>query len=243
MPLAHRGLHDVSRDIAENSRASFSAAIAAGYGIECDVQLAADGEAMVFHDHDLARLTGRRGSVHQLPTRLLAGVRLLAGGETIPTLADMLAVVAGRAPLLLEIKDQDGRLGPNVGPLETRLADLLGTYAGPVAVMSFNPHSVAAFAQQSDRPVGLTTCDFNATDWPMLSPLRRNVLAAMSELAPLGATFISHDKADLSSPMVAKARGDGRSILCWTIKSAAQESEARKIADNITFEGYAASAS
>ena len=186
--------------VAENSRAAFSAAIAAGYAIECDVQLSADGEVVVFHDHDLMRLTGCRGPVNGLSAKSLARVRLLVGGEGIPTLAEMLALVAGRAPLLIEIKDQDGGLGSNVGPLETRLAELLATYSGPVAVMSFNPHSVAAFAQLSDRPVGLTTGDFNTTDWPMLPALRRQDLAAMTELDSLGASFISHDKADLASP-------------------------------------------
>lgn len=241
-PLAHRGLHDVSRGIGENSRAGFSAAIAAGYGIECDVQLSADGEAMVFHDHDLLRLTGRRGSVHSYSATALKRTTLLVGGEMIPTLAEMLTLVAGRAPLLIEIKDQDGLLGPNVGSLEARVAEVLRSYSGPVAVMSYNPHSVAAFAQQLDCPIGLTTCNFNAADWSLVPELRRKELAAMAALDTLDASFISHDKTALASPAVARAKAAGLAILCWTIKSAAQEGEARKFADNITFEGYAAPA-
>ncbi len=239
-PLAHRGLHDVARGIGENSRAAFSAAIAAGYGIECDVQLSADGESMVFHDSDLLRSTGRRASLHSYSATALKRTPLLVGGEMIATLAEMLTLVAGQAPLLIEMKDQDGRLGPNVGPLETRVAEVLRSYSGPVAVMSFNPHSVAAFARQSDRPIGLTTCNFNAADWPMLPELRRKELAAMAALDRLDASFISHDKTDLASPAVARAKTTGLAILCWTIKSVAQEGEARKFADNITFEGYAA---
>ncbi len=240
-PFAHRGLHDVSRGIAENSRAGFAAAITGGYGIETDLQLSADGEAMVFHDHDLRRLTGRLGPVRGLSSRVLGQIGLSVGGEAMPTLAEMLALVAGRVPLLIEIKDQDGALGPNVGALERRAAELLAAYGGDVAVMSFNPYAVAVFAADASQvPVGLTTCDFKALEWPMVAEARRLELAKMVDLGRVGASFISHDKADLRTKAVAKAKADGLAVLCWTIRSAEQEHQARLIADNITFEGYAA---
>ena len=128
------------------------AAIAAGYGIELDVQRSADGEAMVFHDDAMPRLTGEPGLVRDYTAAALGRIALRDGGETVPTLAEFLALVAGRAPLLIEIKDQDGALGPDVGPLEARVAALLAGYAGPAALMSFNPHSVAALADARARP-------------------------------------------------------------------------------------------
>ena len=124
-PIAHRGLHDRAAGVVENSRAAFAAAIAAGYGIEMDIQRSADGEAMVFHDDEMPRLTGLPGLVHDYTVAQLSATPLLDGGETVPTLAEVLALVAGRAPLLIEIKDQDGALGPGVGPLEARVAELL----------------------------------------------------------------------------------------------------------------------
>ena len=239
-PIAHRGLHDRARGIVENSRAAAEAAIAAGYGIELDIQRAADGEAMVFHDDCLPRLTGAPGRVSERDAAALARLPLIGSGETIPRLADFLALVAGRAPLLIEIKDQDGMLGPAVGPLERRVAELLGFYAGPVALMSFNPHSVAAFAEAAPEiPRGLTTCAFDTADWS-LPDYRRAELASLADLDRVGAAFISHDRRDLASPAVARVKARGLPVLCWTVRSPAEEAAARRVADNVTFEGYPA---
>ncbi len=232
-------MHDRARGVIENSRVAARAAIAAGYGIECDVQRAACGEAMVFHDDDLGRLTGRSGRVSDHSAAQLRTFGLTGGGETIPTLAEFLALVAGRAPLLIEVKDQDGALGPRVGPLEARVAELVVGYDGPVALMSFNPHSVAALADAApDRPRGLTSCAFADAEWP-LSPGARTRLAALADFGPTGSSFVSHDRADLANPAVAALKGRGVPILTWTIRTAAQEAAARTVADNITFEGYA----
>ena len=152
VPIAHRGLHDRAAGIVENSRAAFEAAIAAGYGIEMDIQRSADGEAMVFHDYEMLRLTDAPGLIHDYTAAALGRIALKGGGETLPTLADFLALVAGRTPLLIEVKDQDGALGPGVGPLERRIAALLADYPGEAAVMSFNPHSVAVFAEAAPDP-------------------------------------------------------------------------------------------
>ncbi len=237
-PFAHRGLHDRARGIIENSRAAFEAAIHAGYGIEMDIQRSADGEAMVFHDDEMPRLTGEAGLVHDYTAAALGRIPLLEAGETIPTLAEVLALVAGRAPLLIEIKDQDGALGPNVGPLETRVAELLARYHGPVALMSFNPHSVAALARLApDLPRGLTTCDFDEADWS-LPDYRRAELAALTDVRPTGAAFISHHFRDLHDPAVTRLKAEGLPILCWTVRSPEEEAAARQVADNITFEGY-----
>jgi glycerophosphoryl diester phosphodiesterase len=145
-PIAHRALHDLSRGRPENGPSAIEAACKAGYGIEIDLQLSSDGVAMVFHDYDLGRLTEKKGAVRQLSAEALGQVRLKGGTDTIPTLEQVLEQVAGRVPLLIEIKDQDGAMGANVGALEAAAARALSGYKGLVAVMSFNPHSMIAMA-------------------------------------------------------------------------------------------------
>lgn len=240
VPIAHRGLHDRARGVIENSRAAARAAVAGGFGIECDIQASADGEALVFHDDVLERLTGRAGAVRERAAADLAAIPLAgaAGGETIPTLAEFLDLVAGRVPLLIEVKDQSHALGPEVGPLERRIAALLEGYEGPVALMSFNPHSVAALAEAAPEvPRGLTSCAFDAAEWH-IDAARRAHLAALADFDPLGCGFVSHDRSDLANPAVVALKDRGVPILTWTIRSAAAEAVARRIADNVTFEGY-----
>ena len=237
-PFAHRALHGPGRP--ENSISAIRAAIAAGYGIEIDVQRSRDGTAMVFHDYHLGRLTEAEGPVAQRSAEELQRTRLLgAQAEGIPTLAQVLAEVAGQVPLLIEIKDQDGALGDRVGPLEEAIAADLARYRGPVAVMSFNPHSVARMAAAlPDLPRGLTTCHFPPEDWPMVPEARRAELRRMPDLDRVGAVFISHQRDDLGSDEVARAKASGRAVFCWTIRSPEEEAAARKVADQITFEGY-----
>ncbi len=240
-PLAHRAYHDRDSGRPENSREAFRAAIAAGYGIECDVQMSKDGRAMVFHDHALRRLTGAEGDIHDLTADQLARIHLRGSHEGIPTLSEMLALVAGRVPLLIEIKDQDGAMGHGVGPLERAVAADLAGYPGPVAVMSFNPHAIAAFTRAAPGiPVGLTTSAYHARDWPDLPAARRDELRAIPDYDRVGASFISHEARDLSRPRVAELKAQGAAVLTWTIRSPEAEAEARRIAQNITFEGYPA---
>lgn len=237
VPIAHRGLHGPG--VPENSLSAAEAAIAAGYGIELDVQPAGDGTPMVFHDHDLMRLTGAGGSIAALEPAVLADRRLLGTDQPIPGLSRFLDLVAGRVPLLIEIKDQDLRLGQAIGNLHERVAALLSAYTGPVAVMSFNPHVVAAFhAIAPDIAVGLTTCAYAAADWPGLPEHLRSHLAGINDFDRSGASFISHDRQDLGNARVDALKAQGVPVLCWTIRSPAEESAARRIADNITFEGY-----
>lgn len=236
-PLAHRGLHGPG--VPENSLPAARAAIGAGYGIECDIQPDASGRPLVFHDYDLKRLTGRSGVIAALSPSEADALRLRAGAEPVPTLAAFLAEIAGRVPLLIEIKDQDGALGPAMGDLPARVAADLAGYAGPVAVMSFNPDAVGQFrAAGGTAPVGLTSCAFAAEDWPSVPALRRAHLAALADLDRVGASFISHDRTDLANPAVTRARAEGLPVLCWTVRSATEEAAARDVANNITFEGY-----
>ena len=240
-PIAHRALHDRKAGRVENSVKSIKAAIEAGYGIEMDVQLTSDGHAMVFHDDVLDRLTAQQGAVRARTRAGLEAIELTDDGGTIPSLADVLALVAGRVPLLIEIKDQDGDMGPDIGPLEQAVADALQGYGGDVALMSFNPHSVARLAELApDIPRGLVTSSYEARFWPELSDQSRDRLRDIPDYDRVGACFISHEAADRDRARVADLKHQGAAILCWTIRSAAAEAEARRIVDNVTFEGYLA---
>jgi len=240
-PIAHRGYHDAADGRPENSPSAFRAAIAAGYGIELDVQLTADDRAVVFHDRDLSRLTREKGPIRQRSIRDLATTPLTGTREGIPSLEDVLALVAGQVPLLIEIKDQDGNMGPNVGPLEEAVVEALRGYAGPVGVMSYNPNAVARIASLSpDTPRGMVTEAYSAEDWRLLAKATRDRLRDIPDFELLTADFISHKANDLSRPRVAELKSKGATVFCWTVVSPDQEAEARKIADNITFEGYAA---
>lgn len=240
-PIAHRAYHDMARGRPENSRGAVRAAVAAGYGIEIDLQPSADGVPMVFHDEWIDRLTDESGPVNARTAEELARIRLRHGDETIPSLREVLDIVDGKVPLLIEIKDQDGQMGENVGPLEEATAQVLSSYAGPVAVMSFNPHAVAAFGRHAPGlPRGLTTSAYDPADWVPLAPEVCDLLRDIPDYEATGACFISHEATDLTRPRVTALRAGGAAVLCWTIRSPQAEAEARRIAHNVTFEGYPA---
>lgn len=238
-PIAHRGMHNGAAGVLENSRQSFHEAIDHGFCIELDLQMSRDGEAMVFHDYALNRLTGESGAIRQRTAEELRAIALNTGDETIPGFTEILSLIAGKVPLLVELKDQDGIFGPDVGPLEKRAAELLADYKGEVAVMSFNPYAVFAMRKYApDIPRGLTTDAFKVTGWPMTPRARARELRQIPDFDRAGAGFISHSRKFLDTKPVARIRGYGAPILTWTIRSPEQEAAARRIADNITFEGY-----
>lgn len=240
-PIAHRALHDIADGRPENSLAAIRAAIAAGYPIEIDIQVSGDGVPMVFHDYRLERLTGGQGRVDEHSAEELGRLTLRGGDEGIPTLPEVLDLVAGQVPILVEIKDQDGALGDRVGPLEKAVAAALRDYRGDVAVMSFNPFAVACMQDLLPGiPRGLTTEDFAAVDdWAV--PLEERLrLSQLPDFERVGAVFISHNHRHLLSPRVAELKAGGAHILSWTIRSRDEEAEARRVADNVTFEGYLA---
>lgn len=244
LPLAHRALHAQGRARPENSRAAVVAAVEAGYGIEIDLQLSADGVAMVFHDDTLERLTDAEGPLRARSAAELARLPLKDGAEGIPTLHEVLAIVAGRVPLLIEVKDQSLQMGPVSGQLEQAAAAALQGYAGPVAVMSFNPESVAQMAHHAPGvPRGLTTWGWPVEDTPLSARTpaalaRLDHLRAIADYARVGACFISHDHRDLERARVAQLKSAGAGVLCWTIRSPEAETRARRVAQNVTFEGY-----
>ena len=238
VPFAHRGFHDPSQGRPENSRAAFSAAVARGYGIELDVQLSADGVAMVFHDYALDRLTDAQGAVRSNTASDLMKIRLKGSDETIPTLAEILHLIDGRVPLLVEIKDQDGGMGDDLGPLEKATAQDLDAYQGDVAVMSFNPNAVARMADLAPAiPRGIVTSAYRYYDWPLPKAVCDR-LREVPDYDRTGACFISHELDDLACDRVTDLRKAGAMVCCWTVRSPDDEAFARQYADNVTFEGY-----
>lgn len=240
-PIAHRAYHARAEGRPENSRAAIAAAIAAGYAIEIDLQLSRDGVPMVFHDETLERLTSRTGWLRDLTAAELTTIPLTGGDETIPSLAEVLTLVAGRTPLLIELKDQTLRMAETDGRLETATAAALASYDGPVALMSFNPHMIARMATLAPGlPRGLTTSAYDPEDWAPLPAETCDRLRPIPDYDRTQSSFISHEHTDLTRPRVAELAAQGAAILCWTIKSPEQEAEARRIARNITFEQYPA---
>ncbi len=238
VPLAHRALHDVTDGRPENSRAGIRAAIDHGYGLEIDLQLSADDHAMVFHDYGLERLAHATGPIRVKTAQELGQTLLRGSDEGIPDLAEVLDLVAGRVPLLIELKDQDGAMGPDVGPLEEATAAALQAYSGPVGVMSFNPHSVFRLADLlPDIPRGLVTSAYVAEDWPLNATIRTR-LRDIPDYDKACASFISHEAGDLDRARVSALKEAGADVLCWTVRSPQEEAQARKVAHNITFEGY-----
>jgi len=241
LPIAHRALHDVADGRPENSRAAIAAAIEAGYGIELDLQLSRDGRAMVFHDYELDRLTDATGFVRNHSMSELTEIPLTGGHEGIPTLAEILDLVAGRAPLLIELKDQHGQMGVTDGRLEHATCQDIQRYSGPLAVMSFNPNSVVQLADLAPNvPRGIVTGAYKVENWPMLPQETRDHLREIPDYEATKSSFISHQVSDLDRQRVADLKSKGAAIFTWTVRSVEQEIVARQVADNITFEGYRA---
>jgi glycerophosphoryl diester phosphodiesterase len=228
LPFAHRGLHGPGRP--ENSRAAFQAAIGGGFGIELDVQLSADDEAIVFHDYKLDRLTATPGLVADTSTADLAKLRLLGSDEPIPTLADVLALIAGGVPLLIEVKSPDR----HVGALCRAVARALEGYAGAVGVMSFNPEAGRWFAAHApDRLRGLVVSESGKEG------LRGRIERAFSVLRARP-DFLAYDVRDFPSAFAAARRGKGVPVYTWTVRTAADRARAAPNADQIIFEDAAA---
>ena len=241
LPLAHRAYHDRAAGRIENSMSAIRAAVAAGYGIEIDLQLSSDGVPMVFHDNDLDRLTAQTGPLRARTAAALGEFALTGSTDTIPAFAQALAQIAGRVPLLVELKDQSLTLSDTDGDLEAAAVAALDGYSGPVALMSFNPHCVAHLARLApDLPRGLTTSAYDPGDWHPLPAATCAILRAIPDYDRTESSFISHEAADLARPRVADLQAQGASVLCWTIRTPEAEAKARRIAQNITFETYAA---
>jgi glycerophosphoryl diester phosphodiesterase len=231
-PFAHRGLHGGPAGWPENSLAAFEAACNAGYGIELDTQLSRDGEVMVFHDPHLLALTGHDAALKDLTRDQLAELRLGGADQHIPSLEEVLDLVAGRAPLLLEVKNKKRR----VGPLESAVAGILKSYAGDCAVISFNPLSVAWFAKHMPGlPRGQTASHFPHGN-VMLPWASRRALKHLQFNKLSRPDFIVYDHRALTTKTPRRARRHCDTLLTFTIRTEEQLAYARRYADNVIFE-------
>ena len=239
-PITHRALHDASKGIFENCRSAIIAAIEHGYAIEIDLQLSLDGHAMVFHDDTLDRLTDKHGDVRDYTAAELSRIKVGSGQDVIEPLEDILHLIDGRVPLLIELKDQSRQLSQTDGRLEQSTIDALSLYHGPVAVMSFNPHMIATMAKlSSDLPLGLTTGSFMDPSWG-IDAERIAHLSQIADFDPKRYSFVSHFALELAAPCIQILKEQGTAIFTWTIRSPEAEAIARQTVDNITFEGYLA---
>lgn len=233
LPVAHRGLH--TEEVPENSLAAFERAIDAGYAIETDVRLSKDGKLVVFHDDTLARMTGVDRRVEELTAVELKQLPLAGTSKRIPLFGEFLELLAGRVPLLLEIKN----MKVNKKFFIQKIAFELEWYPGEFAVQSFNPFYVKAFKKlRPDVPCGVlataesTKADFgNSPFWKIKARAVKN----MSFNRTVKPDFISYRFSDY--PQKATEKFDGLK-LGWTVRSMEEEAQARKYCDNIIFENY-----
>jgi glycerophosphoryl diester phosphodiesterase len=237
-PVAHRGLHDVSRGIIENMPGAAQAAIAGNFAIECDIQLTADGEAMVHHDDALGRLTEGSGALLEKTTAELKAVKFRGTPERMMTLGDLCTLVAGRVPIVIEVKSHfDGDR-----KLVRRMAEVLSTYSGPAVGMSFDPDQVMALRDlMPDRPRGIVAeRSYDAADWPEASPAQReNMTHLLRHLFRTRPHFVAYwvNELPAAAPWIAR-NILGLPLLTWTVRTPDQRERAARHADQMIFEGF-----
>jgi glycerophosphoryl diester phosphodiesterase len=234
-PIAHRGLHDATRGVVENSASAVTAAMGKGYAIEVDLQCAAGHMPVVFHDATLDRLTAETGPVAARDVEALRTIPLKGSSDHILSLQDLLKRVGGYVPLVLEVKStwaRDGRF-------EANIARALKPYAGPVAVMSFDPCAIAAFREAAPNLArGLVASRFDQEDWPNLTPLQRFAMRHLLTSAFARPHFIAYDIVALPAlaPLIARLLF-GLPLLTWTVRTADDRERALRYADAMIFEG------
>lgn len=236
-PIAHRGLHDVAAGIIENTASAFTAAIAAGYAIETDLQISADGEAMVHHDDAFGRLTEGTGRLADLPAAAIKTTRFKATADRIMTFGELCEMVDGRATLVIELKshhDGDRRL-------VARAVQILARYSGPAAVMSFDPAMVEALRQMAPAITRGIVAErhYDHAEWYNLTRPEKIRMAFLLHAARTHPHFIAYAVRDLPSPAPWIARNLlGLPLLTWTVRSASDRQRAARWADQMIFEGW-----
>lgn len=241
-PIAHRGLHAPSRGIVENTLPAFAAAANRGYGIECDLRPAADGLPIVFHDETLDRLVEGTGRVAGLTAPDLRRLRYRAAATHVATFAELLELVAGRVPLLVEIKSE---WQPPDGAFLRRVAGLAQGYRGPLALMSFDPAVMTAMAGLAPAvPRGMVSGIYGRApgdDWwqDTLDAERAFRLSHLLESAAMRPSFHAYHVAALPTPVTRYVREVQRlPLFTWTVRSEADRQTAAHWADAPIFEGY-----
>jgi glycerophosphoryl diester phosphodiesterase len=236
-PIAHRGLHNKARGIIENTVSAFAAAIARQYAIECDLQISAEGEAVVFHDETLDRLTDAKGLVKSHTVKQLQAITIKNSQDRIQTLAELLQQVDGKVPLVIELKSHwDGDVA-----LALRALKVLENYKGQFCLMSFDQDLVAAVASHSPHIIrGITADRTTDPDYDALPLERRLDMQQFRHIDKTKPHFVSFYFKDLPYAPVQKLRDAGLAIITWTIRSKEEEALALMHSDQVTFEGYLA---
>jgi glycerophosphoryl diester phosphodiesterase len=236
-PVAHRGLHDAARGIIENMPAAALAAITGNFSIECDIQLTADGEAMVHHDNALGRLTEGSGALLNMTAAELKAAPFKGTAERMMSLGDLCALVGGRVPLVIEVKSHfDGDR-----KLVTRMAEVLASYSGPAVGMSFDPDQVLALRDLMPRlPRGIVAeRSYEEADWPEAAPAQRRGMRHLRHALRTRPHFVAYWVDELPAPAPWIARHIfGLPLLTWTVRTTAQRERAARYADQIIFEGF-----
>jgi glycerophosphoryl diester phosphodiesterase len=236
-PVAHRGLHDRARGVIENMPGAVTAAISGNFAVEVDIQLTADGEAMVHHDDELGRLTDGKGALLKLTAAELKQVTFKDTPERMMTLGDLCALTAGRVPLVIEIKSHfDGDR-----KLVKRMAEVLAAYRGPVVGMSFDPDQVIALRELAPRlPRGIVAeRHYTGEDWPEASPAQRRDMTHLRHFFRTRPHFVAYwvNELPAAAPWIAH-HIFGLPLLTWTVRTAEQRERAARYADQMIFEGF-----
>ena len=236
-PIAHRGLHNSANGVIENTATAFIAAMAGVFGIETDLQISADGEAMVHHDDALGRLTQGNQPLARMNVAAIRAVRFKATDDRILALSELCELVAGRVPLLLELKSRfDGDMR-----LAARTASVLADYAGPVAVMSFDPAPIAALRRIAPTLTRGIVAERHYThhEWDRLSAAAKFRLSFLLHAPWTRPQFLAYSVRDLPAavPLIAR-KLFGLPLLTWTVRTPADVARAGRHADQIIFEGF-----
>lgn len=238
-PIAHRGLHDAAAGRIENTLAAARAACARGFSIECDVLLSADGEVVVFHDDTLERLTTAEGRVADRSFADLAALEMRGTSEKIPSLPQLLATIAGRVGLVIELKSEFGPAAES--RLAERVAAALSGYAGPVVTKSFDPRLVVA-ARRAMPHLAHGIVAERAVDprwYGGMGAAKRFALTHLLHAPWSRPDFVSYSISDLPAPGPAVLRRlFGRPVITWTVRTPADVAKAARHADQIVFEGF-----
>ncbi len=236
-PVAHRGLHDAKRGIIENMPGAALAAVEGNFSIECDIQLTADGEAMVHHDDELGRLTEGSGALLGKTAAELKAVRFKGTSERMMSLGDLCALVGGRVPLVIEVKSHfDGDR-----KLVKRMAEVLAGYSGPAVGMSFDPDQVVALRELlPERPRGIVAeRSYSEADWPEATAAQRRGMLHLRHAFRTRPHFVAYWVNELPAPAPWIARHIfGLPLLTWTVRTPEQRERAARYADQMIFEGF-----
>ncbi|MBV9556056.1 MAG: glycerophosphodiester phosphodiesterase [Pseudolabrys sp.] len=235
-PIAHRGLHDAANGVIENTASAFSAAIAGNYAIECDVQISADGEAMVHHDDALGRLTQGSAALATLTAAEIKAAPFNATADRIMTLGELCDLVASRVTLVIEIKSRfDGDLR-----LANRVAQVLASYRGPVSAMSFDPapmEKLRRLAPNLTRGI-VAERHYDHHEWDRLTPGQKWRLAFLTHAGETHPQFVAYGVRDLPGIAPGLAKLFRVPVLTWTVRSAQDRERAARYADQMIFEGF-----